>query len=127
MSFALRIEIAEALANVLTSDGHENKSYNIAGENTSSFGEIAAILSEATGEQINYVSPSVEEYKQDLAKHNVPEMYINMFAAFATAFKENAMNVSSNDMNELLGRKATKVQDFLLSKFATNKRKGESL
>jgi len=121
VNFALRIEIAEALANVLTSDGHVNKTYNIGGEKTYSFGEIATIISEASGEQINYVSPPVDVYKQELAKHNVPEMYINMFAAFAIAFSENAMNVPSNDLNELLGRKAAEVKDYLSSKFTINK------
>ena len=121
VNFALRIAIAEALAKVLTSEGHENKSYNIGGEKTYSFGEIADIISKATGEQINYISPQVDVYKQELAKHNVPEMYINMFAAFATAFGENTMNVPSNDLNELLGRKATEVKDYLTYKFSTNK------
>jgi len=121
VNFVLRNEIAEALANVLTSDSHTNQTYNIGGEKTYSFGEIAAIISEASGEQINYVSPKVEEYKQELAKHNVPEMYINMFAAFAIAFSENAMNVTSNDLNELLGRKAAEVKDYLSSKFTINK------
>ena len=121
VNFILRNEIAEALANVLTSKGHENKVYNIGGEKTYSFSEIASIISDVSGEKINYVSPPVEDYKQTLAKHNVPDMYINMFAAFAIAFSENAMNVPSNDMNELLGKKVTDVKDYLTSIFSTNK------
>jgi len=119
VNFALRKEIAEALANVLTSEGHENKAYNIGGEITNSFGEIAGFLSEISGKKINYVSPDAETYKQELAKHNVPEMYINMFAAFAIAFSENAMDVSSNDLTELLGRKPTDVKTFLTGIFST--------
>jgi len=119
VNFASRKEIAEALANVLTSEGHENKSYNIGGETTTSFGEIAAFLSEISGKKINYVSPDAETYKQELAKHNVPEMYINMFAAFAIAFSENAMDVPSNDLTELLGRKSMEVKNFLSGIFST--------
>ncbi len=120
VNFTLRVEIAEALANVLTSEGHENKEYNIGGSKTYSFGEIASILSETTGEQINYVSPPVEVYKQELAKHNVPDMYINMFSAFATAFAEDAMDVPSNYLKDLLGRKATSVEEYSKSKFNNN-------
>ena len=119
VNFALRKEIAEALANVLTSEGHESKVYNIGGEVTVSFGEIADFLSEISGKKINYVSPDAETYKQELAKHNVPEMYINMFAAFAIAFSENAMDLSSNDLTELLGRKSTDVETFLTAIFST--------
>ncbi len=120
VNFALRKEIAEALANVLTSEGHENKVYNIGGEVTVSFGEIAGFLSEISGKKINYVSPDTETYKQELAKHNVPEMYINMFAAFAIAFSENAMDVPSNDLTDLLGRKSKNVETFLTGIFTTN-------
>ncbi len=120
VNFALRKEIAEALANVLTSEGHESKVYNIGGEVTVSFGEIADFLSEISGKKINYVSPDAETYKQELAKHNVPEMYINMFAAFAIAFSENAMDVPSNDLTDLLGRKSMEVETFLTGIFTTN-------
>ena len=120
VNFALREEIAEALANVLTSEGHENKVYDIGGEVTTSFGEIAAFLSEISGKKINYVSPDAETYKQELAKHNVPEMYINMFAAFAIAFSENAMDVVSNDLTELLGRAPADVKTFLTEIFSTS-------
>jgi len=119
VNFALRKEIAEALANVLTSEGHKNKTYDIGGEETVSFGRIADILTEISGKKINYVSPDAETYKQELAKHNVPEMYINMFAAFAIAFSENAMDLSSNDLTELLGRKSTDVETFLTAIFST--------
>ena len=119
VNFALRKEIAEALANVLTSEGHENKSYDIGGDETISFSQIAGFLSEISGKQINYISPDVETYKQELAKHNVPEMYINMFAAFAVAFSENAMDVPSGDLNNLLGRRATGVKTFLTGAFST--------
>jgi len=119
VNFASRKEIAEALANVLTSEGHENKSYNIGGETTTSFGEIAAFLSEISGKKINYVSPDAETYKQELAKHHVPEMYINMFTAFAIAFSENAMDVASKDLTGLLGRTPADVKTFLTGIFST--------
>jgi len=119
VNFASRKEIAEALANVLTSEGHENKSYNIGGETTTSFGEIAAFLSEISGKKINYVSPDAETYKQELAKHHVPEMYINMFTAFAIAFSENAMDVSSKDLTGVLGRTPADVKIFLTGIFST--------
>ncbi len=117
VNFALRKEIAEALANVLTTDGHENKSYDIGGEETVSFGEIAEFLTEISEKKINYISPDVETYKQEMAKHNVPEMYINLFAAFAVAFSENTMDVKTKDFTTLLGRNTTDVKSFLAETF----------
>jgi NAD(P)H dehydrogenase (quinone) len=117
VNFALRIEIAEALANVLTSEGHENKSYNIGCETTVSFAEIARFISDASGTKINYISPAVEAYKQALAQYNVPEMYIKIFAAFAVAFSENAMNVPTTDFSMLLGRNVTDVKTLMTKLF----------
>ncbi len=65
------------------------------------------------GKKINYISPDVETYKKELAKHNIPEAAINMVAGFAVAFSENAMDVPSKDFNILLGRNATSVEDHL--------------
>lgn len=87
---------------MLTSEGHENKSYNIGGETTASFFEIAGYLTEIAGKQINYISPTVEIYKQELAKHNLPEQSIKMVAGFAVAFSENAMDVTSKDFTQLI-------------------------
>ena len=117
VNFALRNEIAEALANVLTTEEHGNKSYNIGGETTVSFREIADCLTEISGKKISYISPDVETYKQELSKHNMPEQAVNMVAAFAVAFSENAMDVPSKDLNNLLGRNATDVKTFLSETF----------
>jgi len=113
VNFVLRHEIAEALANVLTSPGHENKTYNIGNEQPVSFTEIAEIISSLTGKTIQYVSPVPEVYKQNLIKAGVPEMFAQMLTAFALAFGANTMNVTSSDLIKLLGRKPTNVQTYL--------------
>ena len=117
INFVLRNEIAEALANVLTTGGHENKTYNIGIEQPVSFGEVAKYISEITGVSINYVSPEPEVYQQTLMQYGVPEMYARMFAAFAVAFAADTMNVPTTELTQLLGRKPTSVQEFLLTKF----------
>lgn len=117
INFVLRNEIAEALANVLTTGGHENKTYNIGIEQPVSFGEVAKCISEITGVAINYVSPEPEVYQQTLMQYGVPEAYARMFTAFAVAFAANTMNIPTTDLTQLLGHKPTTVQEYLLSKF----------
>ncbi len=82
-----------------------------------SFGEIAKHISEVTGVAINYVSPEPEVYQQTLMQHGVPEDYARMFTAFAVAFAADTMNISTTDLTQLLSRKPTTVQEYLLSKF----------
>lgn len=117
INFVLRNEVAEALANVLTTGEHNNKTYKIGTEQPISFREIANYITEITGVAINYVTPEPEIYQQTLMQHGVPEDYARMFTAFAIAFAANTMNISTKDLTQLLGRKPTSVQDYLLSKF----------
>ena len=117
INFVLRNEVAEALANVLTTNGHENKTYTIGNEQPISFREIANYISELTGVAINYVSPEPEVYQQTLMQHGVPEDYARMFTAFAVAFAADTMNISTTYLTKLLGRKPTTVQEYLSSKF----------
>jgi NAD(P)H dehydrogenase (quinone) len=117
INFVLRNEVAEALANVLTTNGHENKTYTIGNEQPISFREIANYISELTGVAINYVSPEPEVYQQTLMQHGVPEDYARMFTAFAVAFAADTMNISTTDLTQLLGRKPTTVKEYLSSKF----------
>jgi len=118
VNFVLRNEIAEALANVLTTRGHENKVYNIGNEQPVSFAEIAEIISTQSGESIQYVSPEPETYTKTLISYGVPEMWAKMSTAFAVAFAANTMNVPTTDLTKLLGRKPTEVKTYLSTLFS---------
>ncbi|MBX2900287.1 MAG: SDR family oxidoreductase [Cyclobacteriaceae bacterium] len=113
VNFVLRSDIAEALANVLTGSGHENKSYNIGNERAMSFSEIAQIITNITGTQIQYVSPEPEVYVKTLIQHGVPEMWATVFSAFAVAFADNIMSIDTIDLSKILGRKPTTVNEYL--------------
>src|SRR5690606_13650445 len=45
-SYATRADLAVAGANILTSNGHENKVYELGGTTSDSFGDIAEMLTE---------------------------------------------------------------------------------
>lgn len=118
VNFVLRNEIAEALANVLTTPGHANKTYRIGIEKPVSFHEIANILSQLTGEKIQYISPDPEVYAQTLIQHGVPEIGVIMSKAFAVAFAANTLNIETTDLTTLLGRKPTDVKTYLSKIFS---------
>jgi len=115
VNFVLRRDIAEGLAHVLTTSGHENKAYEIGSDTTYSFADIAAILNELTGKKIQYVSPPLEAFKQELAKHSVPPVFIEMLANFGQFFADGGMDVPDPTLGSLLGRKPTGMKEFLKS------------
>lgn len=112
-AFALRKDMAEAGAAVLTSAGHENKYYNISSFEAHSFGEIAGILSEICGKTIRYISPAVDEFTTTLKGFGVPQPAIDITAAFAQGIAQNELDTISTDIEELTGKKPTTLRSFL--------------
>ncbi|MBC3542421.1 SDR family oxidoreductase [Rufibacter sediminis] len=118
-SWVLREELAEAAVNVLTTEGHENRTYNLTHNASVGFEEIANYISEAVGQEIKYLSPKVEEFKAILEKAGVPELYIGMFVMWGTAVAEGMMDLEDTTLESLLGRKPTTVQQFIEQVYKT--------
>lgn len=112
-AFALRNDMAEAAANVLTSQGHENKEYSLSNTENVSLQEIAQDLSEIVGKQINYISPPQDFYVKTLTGAGVPTEYVEMFASFAEAIKQGEFSTKKTDLENLLGRKPMTAKAFL--------------
>ncbi|RNI27257.1 SDR family oxidoreductase [Rufibacter immobilis] len=112
-SWVLREELAEAAINALTTEGHENKTYNLTNNTSVGFEEIAQYITAALGKDIHYSSPNVEDFKAILGKAGVPDMYIGMFVMWGTAVAEGMMDVEDTTLESLLGRKPTTVKQFI--------------
>ena len=119
-AYALRSEMAEVAANILTSEGHYGKAYKMSGEESVSYHDIAKIISEATGKTIHYVSPTPQEFSKTLTEAGVPAEYVGMFTGFSVAKAENEFDLPATDMETLLGRKPTSVQTFLTQVYSQN-------
>ncbi len=52
---ALRADYAEAAANVAFGEGHDNQTYELAGDNAYTLTELAAEISKQAGKEIPYV------------------------------------------------------------------------
>ncbi|MBN8685792.1 MAG: SDR family oxidoreductase [Chitinophagales bacterium] len=113
-AYALREEMAESAANVLTGNGHENKTYNISNTRSWTFQEVAGLISKITGKEISYFSPSQQEYKSTLSQAGVPGQYITMFAGFAEAIRLGEFDsAADSDLDTLLGRTPTSLEAYL--------------
>lgn len=117
-AFALRKDMAEAAANILASQGHENKEYALSNTENISLQEIARDLTDLAAKPINYVSPPQDVYVETLTQAGVPAEYIGMFAGFAAAIKQGEFSVEKTDLENLLGRKPTTAKAFLKEVYA---------
>lgn len=116
----LRSDMAEAAAVILATSNHEGKEYHFTNTKALSYEEMAQIISEVSGKNINYISPDEAEYKTTLANYGVPGEVIGIFSSFAIAQAQGELNTESQDLEKLLGREPLSIADFLKQLYAVN-------
>ena len=115
VSYALREEIAEALANVLTGTGgnHANQIYDIAPAPAYSMQDIAATLSEVAGRPVDLVPITTDQLRAGMRQQGVPEPVVGLMAGIIGAMRDNELNVTGEVFGQLLGRKPTDLRTYL--------------
>lgn len=119
VGFALRSEMAETAAKILISKGHKNKTYNISGDSYS-FIDIAEYISQITGKNITYLSPSLEAFLNTMIYLGMPKIYAKMIGGFCAATRQGELEIDSSKMEKLLGRKPLTVKQYLEEIFICN-------
>ena len=113
VALTARADMAEAAVSILTSEGHENKTYEISVDTAYSFGDVAQILSEISGKEIKYVSPSAEEFQATMASAGVPPEIIGMVSMFGEGIKQGEFDFPDNTLEKLIGHKPETLKEFL--------------
>ena len=111
--FVARSEMAEAAAIVLTTDGHQNQEYAITGDTAYAFSEIATMISEIIGKDVQYHSPDTATYIKQLVQAGVAEGNAAFFAGFGEAIKNGEFDTHRSDLAKILGRKPLGLKEFL--------------
>jgi NAD(P)H dehydrogenase (quinone) len=123
VSAATRADYAEAAAAVLTGEGHENTVHELGGP-AFTMTELAAAVSEATGQQVSYTDLPVEQYRQLLAGAGLPEPVAAMLADNDRGVAAGELFVDGGDLEKLLGRPATSLPEALAEALAGAPRAG---
>ncbi|WP_030379787.1 MULTISPECIES: SDR family oxidoreductase [unclassified Streptomyces] len=113
LSSASRADYAAAAVAVLTGEGHENKTYELGGDEAWGFAEFAAEVGRQTGKEIRYTPVSTEEYTGILTGAGVPEPFAVMLAGVDAAIAKGELVVSTGDLSRLAGRPTTPLADAI--------------
>jgi NAD(P)H dehydrogenase (quinone) len=111
--YSLRTEMAEAFANVLSTPGHENKTYEISNGESYSYQDIADALTAHSGKTVAYNAISVGDFTQALTEAGVPQEMIGFSLGFAAATKDGDFDIPNNHLEQLLGRKPSTLNQFI--------------
>lgn len=106
-------DIAEVAYRILTEPiNHYNKTYLLTGGEAVSFGEIAAAISNAINEKVEYVSLTSDEAKQRMEQKGMPDWAVKTFLAIADGQRNGKAAFVNNTVSEILGKPPRTVDEF---------------
>ncbi|MDQ0252715.1 NAD(P)H dehydrogenase (quinone) [Evansella vedderi] len=112
VGWALQQDYADAAANVLSGEGHENTIYELSGKILTQE-EFAKVLGTVLGKEVPVKQVNDETYADIMKGAGVPDVLIPFLVKIQEGIREGALEIESNDFEKLLGRPATPISDGL--------------
>jgi uncharacterized protein YbjT (DUF2867 family) len=105
-------DIVEVAAHVLTSSGHEGKTYRLTGPEALTMTEVAEKLSSVTEKTIHYMDVPPEAAKQAQLASGLPPFQVDAIAELFAERRRGKESTVFADVETLLGRRATTFDTF---------------
>ncbi|MFC9540180.1 SDR family oxidoreductase [Lysinibacillus sp. NPDC056959] len=112
VGWVLRQDLAEATANVLIGKGHENTIYELSGK-LKTQEELVSVLVDVLAKEIHLQQVDDVTYADILKGAGVPEAYLPMLVNTQKGIREGGLEIESNDLEKLLGRPVTPINEAL--------------
>lgn len=113
VSFALRSEMGEAIANALLESSGDNRIYQLTSSESYSFGDVAATLSDLSGKQVSYTPAEKSVFEAQMKERGTPSAVVEKIVGFLTDIKNGQEAEVSQDLANLLGRSPASLQEGL--------------
>ena len=112
-------DVAAAVWTVLTTPGHEGRSYVLTGPQALSYAELTTIVAEEVGRPVRYVDMAVEAYHEYLVGGGTPHWWADNLAALARLLRTGQVWPVTSTVAELTGRPARTLRQFVREHAAT--------
>lgn len=113
ISAATRADYADAAAVVLTSEGHEGKTYELAGDEAFTMADLAAEASRQTGRDLPYNNLPEHAYAEVLKSIGLPPPVAAMLAQSDVSAAQGALFNEDRQLSRLIGRPTTPWTAFV--------------
>ena len=114
VSAVVRSDVSEVVAKILENpEKWENQTLNMTGPEELSMAEIVKAVSEYFGKEIKYIEETVEEAYESRKIWKAEQWEYDSWVSTYTAIAENEQSDISNDIEKVLGRKATSLTEYL--------------
>jgi NAD(P)H dehydrogenase (quinone) len=108
-----RQDCAAAAAVVLTTTGHEGKVYDITGPDLINRQELGKLIADITGKRVRVIETDDTTFIQRAVQGGMPEALAKIDASFGMAMRANSLNMKSEALQILLGRRPQSVRELL--------------
>lgn len=110
---ASRLDYADAAAVVLLEEGHAGSVYELAGDESLDYDEIAAAIGEAVGREVSYRPLSSDEHAAALTAAGVPAEFVGFLVAIDAGIAAGALDIRDTMLSRLIGRSTTTFAEAL--------------
>lgn len=112
---ASRADYADAIAAVLTTDGHEGAVYELSGDVAWTYTDLAAAIAEISGTPVEWKNVSSEEHLAILTGAGLDEGTAGFVVALDGNIRDGLLAETSGDLARLIGRPTTPLVEGLRS------------
>lgn len=110
---ASRTDFADAAAVVALEDGHIGEVYELGGDVSWNYGELAVAMSEVAGRPIAYQPLTAEEQRAALEAAGIDAGTVGFVVALDAGIRDGALAESDGTLSRLIGRPTTPLVDGL--------------
>lgn len=118
ISSATRADYAEAAVAVLTGEGHDGRTYELAGDSAWTLADLAAEISRQSGTDVPYANLPQDEYAEVLAAAGLPQQWAEALAAMDVDASKGALFHEGRELSTLIGRPTTSLEDAVAAALA---------
>lgn len=113
LAAVLRDDVAAAGAAVLTSGGHDGRTYPLTGPASFSLAEAADLMTRATGKAIRYHEETDDEAFASRAVYGAPEFEVCGWVSSYWAIRDGSLAPVSTAVHDLTGRDPVALDDYV--------------
>ena len=105
-------DVVDTAITVLTSDGHEGKTYVMTGPASIGLDDVASGLSNALGKEVKYVNVPLEDARESMIGMGLPEWTAEMFCEYMDNHSKGVSDYTTGEVEEITGHAPIAYETF---------------
>jgi uncharacterized protein YbjT (DUF2867 family) len=107
-------DISDFATHVLTTPGHEGKTYTLTGPASLSMHDIAATIGAVVGKEVKYVAVPVDAAKRSMSQMGMDDWMVNALGDYLTAYSANWGDLVTDDFQRITGKPPRSFKQFAM-------------